>query len=46
MGRPEHKVREEHSDGQEYEDWLYGLPPFLTFVTFLGDEVVEVREFK
>jgi hypothetical protein len=46
MGRPENKVREMHSDGQEYEDWIYGYPPFLTFVTFLGDEVVEVREFK
>ena len=46
MGRPERKVRETHSDGQEYEDWIYGYPPFLTFVTFLGDEVVEVREFK
>lgn len=46
MGRPERKIREMHNDDQEYEDWIYGLPPFLTFVTFLGDEVVEVREFK
>ncbi len=46
MGRPERKVREMRSDEQEYEDWIYGYPPFLTFVTFLGDDVVEVREFK
>ena len=46
LDRPERKVREIHQDGQEYEDWIYGIPPFLTFVTFLGDEVVEVREFK
>lgn len=46
LARPEHKVREVRSDGQEYEDWIYGIPPYLIFVTFLGDEVVEVREFK
>ncbi|MFQ5925988.1 MAG: hypothetical protein ACE5MH_00965 [Terriglobia bacterium] len=44
LGRPNHKVREAR-DGVEEEDWLYGNPPFVTFVTFVGDEVVRVKEF-
>ena len=46
LGKPERKVREIGDDGQEYEDWIFGIPPYLVFVTFLGDEVVQVREFK
>jgi len=42
-GRPEKKIRET-KDGVEYEDWIYGNPPFTIFVTFVGDEVVEVRD--
>jgi hypothetical protein len=46
MGRPDKKVRERDAEGQETEDWIYGLPPEkTTFVTFLGDNVVRVREF-
>jgi hypothetical protein len=46
MGRPEKKVRERDAEGRETEDWIYGLPPEkTTFVTFLGDNVVRVREF-
>lgn len=45
MDRPLRKVREMR-DGVEYEDWLYGNPPFVTFVVFQGDTVVEVKEFK
>jgi len=45
LGRPQNKVRETR-DGVEREDWLYGNPPFLTFVTFVEDKVVEVKEFK
>lgn len=45
MGRPGSKVRET-KDGVEREDWIYGNPPFVTFVTFVGDDVVEVKEFK
>ena len=45
LGRPLSKVREE-KNGQETEDWIYGNPPFLTFVTFVGEEVVEIKEFK
>lgn len=44
-GRPDRKVREVES-GRETEDWIYGNPPFVTFVTFVGDEVVEVKEFR
>jgi hypothetical protein len=43
LGRPPRKVRE-RKDGVEREDWIYGNPPFVTFVTFIGDEVVQVRE--
>ncbi len=46
MGRPDKKVRERDTEGQETEDWIYGLPPEkTTFVTFLGDNVIRVREF-
>ncbi|MBI2956673.1 MAG: hypothetical protein HYY26_05115 [Acidobacteria bacterium] len=43
-GRPERKVRETRQ-GQQYEDWLYGQSPYVLFVTFLGDQVVEVKDF-
>ncbi len=45
LGRPQNKVRETEN-GVETEDWIYGYPPMVTFVTFIGDEVVEVQEFK
>jgi hypothetical protein len=45
LGRPDRKVRE-MKDGVETEDWIYGHPPFVTFVTFTGDEVVAVKEYK
>jgi hypothetical protein len=43
-GPPERKVREVR-DGVETEDWIYGLPPNVLFVTFDGDRVVKVRQF-
>lgn len=44
LGRPRQKVRET-KDGIELEDWIYGTPPGrIIFITFDGDEVVEVRE--
>ncbi len=44
MGKPKRKVRET-KDGIELEDWIYGEPPGrIVFITFDGDEVVEVRE--
>jgi hypothetical protein len=45
LGRPDRKVREVR-DGQETVDWIYGNPPFVTFVVFVGDEVVEVKEYR
>jgi hypothetical protein len=46
LGRPGHKVRERDPDGSETEDWIYGTPPArTTFVTFVGDKVVRVKEF-
>jgi hypothetical protein len=46
MGRPEHKVRERDPEGNDTEDWIYGTPPSkTTFVTFLGDTVIRVKQF-
>lgn len=44
MGRPRSKSRE-IKDGEELEDWVYGLPPGkITFVTFNGSKVSKVKE--
>ena len=44
-GRPDRKVREQHGR-IELEDWIYGVPPSkVTFVTFRGSEVIEVKEY-
>jgi len=44
LGRPRHKVREV-KDGVELEDWVYGEPPGkITFVTFDGNKVIQVKE--
>lgn len=45
LGRPERKIRET-KNGREQEDWIFGQPPFVTFVTFVEDQVVEVKEFR
>lgn len=44
-GRPDRKVREVKNN-VETEEWLYGNPPFVTFVVFVGETVVEVKEFR
>lgn len=44
-GPPDRKVREDQPDGSEKEDWIYGLPPHVLFVTFDGDNVVSVRQY-
>jgi len=31
IGKPEHKVRERDSEGNDIEDWIYGQPPSKTF---------------
>lgn len=43
-GPPDRKVRETR-DGVEEEDWIYGLPPHVLFVTFDGESVVRVKQF-
>ncbi len=44
MGRPVRKSRET-KDAKEIEDWIYGEPPGrVTFVTFVGDLVIRVKE--
>jgi hypothetical protein len=44
-GAPDRKVREDQPDGGEKEDWIYGLPPHVLFVTFDGDTVVSVKQY-
>lgn len=43
-GPPDRKVREVR-DGVEQEDWIYGLPPHVLFVTFDGDDVIKVHQY-
>ena len=43
-GSPDRRVREVR-DGVEQEDWIYGLPPHVLFVTFDGDQVVAVKQY-
>lgn len=46
MGKPDHKVRERDSDGNEIEDWIYGQPPAKTiFIRFLGERVTSIKQF-
>jgi hypothetical protein len=46
LGRPDHKVRERDQQGNDTEDWIYGIPPAkTTFVTFMGEKVVRVEVF-
>lgn len=43
LGRPPKKYREQTGDTQ-YEEWIYGQPPQeVTFVRFVGDEVVRLE---
>jgi hypothetical protein len=43
-GPPDRRVREVR-DGVEQEDWIYGLPPHVLFVTFDGDTVINVHQY-
>jgi hypothetical protein len=43
-GPPDRRVREERN-GAEQEDWIYGLPPHVLFVTFDGDTVIKVTQY-
>jgi hypothetical protein len=42
-GPPDRRVRELR-EGVEVEEWIYGLPPHVLFLTFDGDTVVSVRQ--
>jgi hypothetical protein len=42
-GAPDRKVREVR-EGVEVEDWIYGLPPHVLFVTFENDVVTSVEQ--
>ena len=44
-GPPFRKIRSTKPNGDETEDWLYGLPPHVLFVTFDGDSVVKVHQY-
>jgi hypothetical protein len=43
-GTPDRRVREVRN-GAEQEDWIYGSPPHVLFVTFDGDQVVGVKQY-
>jgi hypothetical protein len=44
VGNPRDRIRET-KDGNETEDWIYGLPPGkITFVTFASNKVVKVKD--
>lgn len=43
-GTPDRRVREERN-GDEQENWIYGTPPHVLFITFDGDQVVSVKQY-
>jgi hypothetical protein len=43
-GTPDRRVREER-DGAEQENWIYGSPPHILFITFDGDQVTSVKQY-
>jgi hypothetical protein len=46
IGKPDHKVRERDSEGNDIEDWIYGQPPSKTvFVRFQGERVTSIKQF-
>lgn len=46
LGKPDHKVRERDSEGNDIEDWIYGQPPSKTvFVRLMGDHVTSIKQF-
>ena len=46
IGKPDHKVRERDSDGNDIEDWIYGQPPSRTvFIRFTADRVTGIKQF-
>jgi hypothetical protein len=46
MGKPDRKVRERDTNGNDTEDWIYGHPPDKTiFVCFTSERVSAVKQF-
>jgi hypothetical protein len=46
IGKPDHKVRERDSDGNDIEDWIYGQHPSKTvFIRFQVDHVTSIKQF-
>jgi len=44
-GAPDRKIRKERADGSEEEDWIYGQPPHVLFVTMIDGTVTQVRQY-
>ncbi len=44
-GPPERKVRSTKPDGEEEDDWIYGLPPHCLFVVFMDGTVTAVHQY-
>lgn len=46
IGKPDRKVRERDSSGNDTEDWIYGHPPEKTvFVHFTGERVTGIKQY-
>ncbi len=46
MGKPDRKVRERDTNGNDTEDWIYGHPPDKTiFVRFTSERVTAIKQF-
>ncbi len=46
IGKPDRKVRERDSQGNDTEDWIYGHPPDRTvFVHFTGERVTIIKQY-
>lgn len=43
-GPPDRRVRTMHGDVEEV-DWIYGLPPHVLFVVFMGETVTQVTQY-
>lgn len=44
LGQPTRHERDPHPDGDDTEEWIYGMPPGkITFVTFTNEKVTKVK---
>jgi len=43
-GRPQQRIRDKDDKGEDYEEWIYGVPPQeVDFVRFKGNEVARLE---